>query len=78
MNKTFIFLLAAMQMQSAGLMLQAQDANTTGRDDIFGKLLSTGGKALGSYANGDVKSVDSSLKLIADSIYDFLGETRQS
>lgn len=73
MNRAFLLMLASAQMQVAGQMLQLQDANTTGRDDVIGKVLSTGGKAVGAYGNGDVKSVDASLKLIADSIYDYLG-----
>ncbi|HKO43354.1 MAG TPA: hypothetical protein VJU84_08690 [Pyrinomonadaceae bacterium] len=74
MDKKFLLFLASSQMQVAGQMLQAQDTNTTGRDDVIGKLLSTGGKALGSYSAGDIKSVDASLKLIADSIYDYQGQ----
>lgn len=76
MNKTFLFYMASAQMQVAGRMLQAQDPNPTGRDDVIGKVLNTGGTALGAYASGDVKSVDSALKLIADSIYEYLGQPK--
>jgi len=76
MNKLFLLLLAGSQMQVAGNILQAQDANTTGRDDVIGKLLTVGGKAIGAYGNGDLKTVDGSLKVIADSIYEYLGQPK--
>ncbi|HEY6232823.1 MAG TPA: hypothetical protein VIW64_16280 [Pyrinomonadaceae bacterium] len=75
MNKTFLLLLAASQMQVAGNLLRTQDANDTGLDDVIGKLLGPGGNALAHYAQGDVKGTDDKLKLIADSIYDYLGKS---
>jgi hypothetical protein len=68
-------MMAAAQIQLAGQMIQAQDTDTTGTDDIVGKILVTLGKATNSFALGDVTKVNDDLKVVADAIYDYLGIT---
>jgi hypothetical protein len=70
-NKIWIQI-GAGQMQMVGQILQAQDVNTTGSDDMAGKLLNVGATALNSYVRGDTKGFKGALKTIADSIYAFL------
>lgn len=72
-NKTFVLQMASAQMQVAGTMLQAQDVDSVGTDDVIGKVLNSGGKAVGALGQGDIQTVDESLRLVADSIYDYLG-----
>lgn len=64
--------IAAAGMITAGETIKALDEDTTGTDDIAGKLLSVGGKAMQRLARGDQKGFDKNLKLVADSIYEYL------
>ena len=77
MNKQFILQLAGVQMQSAGTLLRMQAASESNpankkRDNVIGKVLNEGGNALLAFGVGNVHGVDQDLKLIADSIYDYL------
>ena len=66
--------IASAGMVSAGETLQLMDEDTEGGDDIAGKLLSVGGKAMQRLARGDTKGFNKNLKLVADSINEYLGE----
>jgi hypothetical protein len=73
MNKIFLLQLVASQMQVGGNLLRAQDINDTGIDDVIGKMMGPGADALLHYAKGEIKRSDDALKLVADSIYGYLG-----
>ena len=64
--------IAASSMGTAGVILENKDSNTTGSDDMAGRLLVVGSQALASYSAGDEKGFRKALKLIADSINQFL------
>lgn len=64
--------IAASAMSTAGIILQNRDSNTTGSDDMAGKLLSIGSQALASYSSGDEKGFRKALQTIRDAIDTFL------
>lgn len=70
--------IAASAMQTAGIILKNKDTNNTGSDDVAGNLLTVGSQALASYSAGDEKGFRKYLKLIADSINNFLSTDGQS
>lgn len=63
---------AASQMQMVGQMLIGRDANTTGSDDMVGKLLSLGSSALSQFFSGNIRGFNGSLKAIRDAIDTYL------
>lgn len=65
---------ASGSMVAGGETLKALDEDTTGADDVAGKLLSVGGKALQKLSQGDTKGFNRNLKLVADAINDYLEE----
>jgi hypothetical protein len=73
-NKMLLLIVAA-QLSAFGQTLQVMDSDNKGNDDIAGTILRVSGNALNSYAANDDKGFKKYLKLIADSIYDFLGLT---
>lgn len=73
LDRKFVLTLASTQLQVAGQLLEANDADNTGTDDVVGKVTVSLGKAISSFASGDATKVDADLKIIADSIYDYLG-----
>lgn len=73
MKNQFLLLIISAQAKAFGAVLQSLDTDDKGTDDIFGHVLSTAGSALQSYASSNDAGVKKYLKIIADSIYDFLG-----
>jgi hypothetical protein len=53
-----LLMLIVGNMQSAGLMLQSQDENTTGTDDVAGMLLTAGAEAFSGYVQSDAGKMD--------------------
>ena len=73
MNKLWVSI-AASAMSTAGVILQNKDTNTTGSDDMAGKLLSIGSLALASYSSGDEKGFRKALQTVRDAIDAFLAQ----
>lgn len=73
-NKLLLAVIAA-QLGAFGVTLRNLDSDNKGNDDLFGMVLQTSGNALNSYANNDDKGFKKYLRIIADSIYSFLGLT---
>jgi hypothetical protein len=59
---------------AAGETLKALDEDTTGADDVAGKLFSLGGRAGQLLARGDVHGFDKNLALVRDAIAEYLEE----
>lgn len=76
-NKLLLAVIAA-QLAAFGVTLRNLDSDSKGNDDIFGQILQTSGNALNSFSNNDDKGFKKYLKVIADSIYSFLGLTPQA
>lgn len=74
MDKKTIYLIAASQAKSAGLMLQALDSNKSGRDDIAGQLLDLGSDAVMGYVLSEDKKLVKAVKAIRDACDAFLGQ----
>jgi len=74
-NKLLVLIIAA-QMQAFGTSLRNLDSDNKGNDDIAGQILQIGGNAINAFGNGDDKGFKKYLRLIADSIYEFLGLTQ--
>jgi len=70
--KNFWLLFGLSQLSSVGAILQAQDTNTTGTDDVLGKMLVVGGKAGQAFIANKPNDVDSYLRQIRDSLTDYL------
>jgi len=69
-------------MSTAGQMVETAsaaepDPATAKEEAVIGKMLTSGGKAIGSLLTGNIKDVGSDLKVIADGIYDYLGLAHQ-
>lgn len=75
MKNKILFLVIAAQLRAFGVTLKAIDADNKGNDDLFGTILDESGQALSSYASSDDKGFKKYLRIIADSIYTFLGLT---
>ncbi len=73
MNNIFVSIAAA-AMSTAGIILQNKDTNTTGSDDMAGKLLTIGSQALASYSSGDEKGFRKALQTVRDAIDAFLAQ----
>ncbi len=73
MNNIFVSIAAA-AMSTAGVILQNRDTDTTGSDDMAGKLLSIGSQALASYSSGDEKGFRKALQTVRDAIDAFLAQ----
>jgi len=74
MNK-FWLSFAAGTMQSVGQGLQAQDPDSTGKDDVIGTVLVASGSAVQAYVLGSEAGFKRWLKVAADAIYAYLGLT---
>lgn len=59
-------------MKTAGQLLELQDADNTGTDDVLGHILDAGGGAVLRFAAGDVKGANGYLKTIRDGIDEYL------
>jgi hypothetical protein len=59
---------------AAGETLKALDEDTSGADDVAGKLFSLGGRAGQMLARGDVKGFNANLRLVRDAIGEYLEE----
>lgn len=73
LDRKFVLTLTSTQLQVAGQLLEANDSDNTGTDDVVGKVTVSLGKAISSFASGDITKVNEYLKVIADAIYDYLG-----
>ena len=73
MNK-FWLMFAAGNMQSVGQALQAQDPDSTGKDDVIGTVLVAAGSAIQAYVMGSEAGFKRWLKVAADAIYTYLGQ----
>lgn len=62
---------------TAGETLKALDEDLEGADDIAGKLFALGGKAAQRLVRNDQKGFDKNLRLLADSIYEYLDGERE-
>lgn len=71
-NRLLLAVIAA-QLSAFGVTLRNLDSDNKGNDDVFGQVLQTSGSALNAFANNDDKGFKRYLKIIADSIYSFLG-----
>lgn len=78
MRNRILILIIAAQMGSFGQTLKALDSDNKGNDDIIGQVLQIGGNAVQAFANSDDNGFRKYLKLIADSIYEFLGTSAPS
>jgi hypothetical protein len=62
-------------MASFGQTLRLLDADSRGNDDVIGQVLQMSGNAVQAFANSDDKGFRKYLKLIADSINEFLSSS---
>lgn len=69
--------IAAAGMTTAGETIKALDEDMEGADDVAGKLLSVGGRAMQRLSRGDRKGFDKNLRLVADAIYEYLDGERE-
>jgi hypothetical protein len=62
-------------MQGVGLSLEAQDTNTTGKDDLIGLLLVSGGDALTGFASNNDTKLRKAITAIRDGADAYLKAT---
>ncbi len=73
--KTGLLIGISASLRSFGSILQAQDADTTGKDDVLGSILSAGADALQAWAFGNEKGWRKALTAIRDTCNSVLGST---
>jgi hypothetical protein len=71
-NKQFLLQLAGTQMKTAGMLLEMQDADDKGTDDVLGHVLEAGGGAVLAFSGGNIKGANGYLKTLADGINAYL------
>lgn len=72
MRNRFLYLLIASQVSSFGQSLRVIDSDNKGNDDVIGSIMQLSGSALMAFLNGDTKGFRKYLKIIADTINEFL------
>lgn len=77
MKNKILLLIVAAQAKAFGTSLRAMDSDDKGNDDIIGHILESAGGALTAYAASDDKGFRKYLKVIADSINEFLSPSNQ-
>lgn len=72
MRNRILLIIIGAQLQAFGVSLRAMDSDSKGNDDVIGSALQLSGSAIGALANSDTKGFRKYLKLVADSINEFL------
>jgi hypothetical protein len=76
--KTILLISGAQGMKTASTVLSAEDTNNTGKDDVLAQVLNGGADALLAYTVNNDGKLKTALKVIADTIYSYLGLTAPS
>lgn len=74
MRNRFLYVLIASQLSSFGQALRLVDSDNKGNDDVIGTVMQLAGNAIQAFLNNDGKGFRRYLKLIADTINEFLAQ----